>query len=452
MNRTPLPFARPRPRRHRGLLGGRRRRRPAGPHRPPLVSRRAGLLHLRAAVRHPGGALPPRHRASSPAPTRTRPSPPGCGATPTTGTARRGPRTSGARASGRAATRGPASTGPACSPTASACAAPPTRSGSPRWRPCSATAAAAASASTATTPSRSSSPAAPTATGKWALLDHDLSTVVFDDRRRGAAVDPRGPRRLEAPHRPQPSGPRSSTAGWSAGCTPATAGVYAQLRGRRVPRRLRRAAADGPPAPRRDAAPLPPAGPGRRQDVRLLGPQLQHRRRPRPGAVADLGQPAGGDARLAARGPATSPARPASPTPSTPTSPTSPAATTARGSSRRTTAASSSSSPRPTSSPRRRRTTPTGASTSRAAATAWSCEGKATCPVAVSTDRGATWQDCGTFADGLDLTDRVKGRRQYWLRFHAGAKELAGTRADDDHDLPGERRGDAAAEGRRQPR
>jgi hypothetical protein len=53
--------------------------------------------------------------------------------------------------------------------------------------------------------------------------------------------------------------------------------------------------------------------------------------------------------------------------------------------------------------------------------------GKASCPVAVSVDRGRTWRDCRKFADGLDLTDHVKGRRQYWLRFGAGARELAGT-------------------------
>jgi hypothetical protein len=50
--------------------------------------------------------------------------------------------------------------------------------------------------------------------------------------------------------------------------------------------------------------------------------------------------------------------------------------------------------------------------------------GRARCQVAVSTDQGRSWQGCGDFADGLDLTDRVKGRRQYWLRFHAGAKAL----------------------------
>jgi len=49
------------------------------------------------------------------------------------------------------------------------------------------------------------------------------------------------------------------------------------------------------------------------------------------------------------------------------------------------------------------------------------------CGVAVSTDCGKTWQDCGPSRDGMDLTDRVKGRRQYRLRFGAGAKELADT-------------------------
>jgi hypothetical protein len=51
--------------------------------------------------------------------------------------------------------------------------------------------------------------------------------------------------------------------------------------------------------------------------------------------------------------------------------------------------------------------------------------GKAEGAVAVSSDRGRTWQDCGTFADGMDLTDRVKGHRQYLLRFGSGAAALA---------------------------
>lgn len=53
--------------------------------------------------------------------------------------------------------------------------------------------------------------------------------------------------------------------------------------------------------------------------------------------------------------------------------------------------------------------------------------GRARCPVSLSTDQGRSWQDCGSFTDGMDLTDRAKGRRQYWIRFHAGAKELANT-------------------------
>jgi hypothetical protein len=51
--------------------------------------------------------------------------------------------------------------------------------------------------------------------------------------------------------------------------------------------------------------------------------------------------------------------------------------------------------------------------------------GKAKCPVAISVDQGGTWQECGDFADGMDLTDRVKGHRQYLLRLGAGAPALA---------------------------
>lgn len=53
--------------------------------------------------------------------------------------------------------------------------------------------------------------------------------------------------------------------------------------------------------------------------------------------------------------------------------------------------------------------------------------GKARCKVSVSVDRGLAWHDGGAFADGLDLTDHVKAHRQYFLRFDAGAKELANT-------------------------
>ena len=51
--------------------------------------------------------------------------------------------------------------------------------------------------------------------------------------------------------------------------------------------------------------------------------------------------------------------------------------------------------------------------------------GKANCNVSVSADQGQTWHDCGPLMDGLDLTDHVKGYRQYFLRLHATAAELA---------------------------
>ncbi len=51
--------------------------------------------------------------------------------------------------------------------------------------------------------------------------------------------------------------------------------------------------------------------------------------------------------------------------------------------------------------------------------------GKADGIVSVSTDDGTTWTDCGRLTDGLDLTDHVKGRQHYWLRFGAGARHLA---------------------------
>ncbi len=51
--------------------------------------------------------------------------------------------------------------------------------------------------------------------------------------------------------------------------------------------------------------------------------------------------------------------------------------------------------------------------------------GKANCRVAISVDRGRTWQENGYFTDGMDLTDRVKGHCQYFIRFSAAAKALA---------------------------
>lgn len=51
--------------------------------------------------------------------------------------------------------------------------------------------------------------------------------------------------------------------------------------------------------------------------------------------------------------------------------------------------------------------------------------GNGGCAVSISTDQGKTWFDAGKLNGALDLTDQAKGRRQYFLRFGAGAKELA---------------------------
>ncbi|MFT5126732.1 MAG: hypothetical protein ACI8W8_000327 [Rhodothermales bacterium] len=50
--------------------------------------------------------------------------------------------------------------------------------------------------------------------------------------------------------------------------------------------------------------------------------------------------------------------------------------------------------------------------------------GTAKCDVRVSTNAGASWSIAKPMRDGLDLTDEVKGRAQYWLRFEASAQEL----------------------------
>jgi hypothetical protein len=52
-------------------------------------------------------------------------------------------------------------------------------------------------------------------------------------------------------------------------------------------------------------------------------------------------------------------------------------------------------------------------------------EGRGGCGVFLSTDQGASWSDCGRLDGRLDLTDLAKGRRQYWLRLDAGAMKLA---------------------------
>lgn len=53
-------------------------------------------------------------------------------------------------------------------------------------------------------------------------------------------------------------------------------------------------------------------------------------------------------------------------------------------------------------------------------------EGEASCPVSISTDQGKTWSEVAVIIPGrpLDLTDLVKGHQQYWMRFAAGAESL----------------------------
>ncbi len=53
--------------------------------------------------------------------------------------------------------------------------------------------------------------------------------------------------------------------------------------------------------------------------------------------------------------------------------------------------------------------------------------GKPVGAVSVSVDRGQSWTDATMTEGVLDLTDAVKGYRQYWLRFHRPAKELVGS-------------------------
>lgn len=51
--------------------------------------------------------------------------------------------------------------------------------------------------------------------------------------------------------------------------------------------------------------------------------------------------------------------------------------------------------------------------------------GQARSNVSISTDRGRTWVEAGLLDGHLDLTDQAKGHRQYWLRFGTAAQSLA---------------------------
>jgi len=50
--------------------------------------------------------------------------------------------------------------------------------------------------------------------------------------------------------------------------------------------------------------------------------------------------------------------------------------------------------------------------------------GKTECQVSVSVDAGRTWSPPKAFRNGLDLTDWVKGRSNYWLRLGTGRLQL----------------------------
>ncbi|HXX92336.1 MAG TPA: hypothetical protein VEN81_01800 [Planctomycetota bacterium] len=51
--------------------------------------------------------------------------------------------------------------------------------------------------------------------------------------------------------------------------------------------------------------------------------------------------------------------------------------------------------------------------------------GRTPCPVSISVDQGRTWREAGTLGESLDLTDHAKGYRQYLLRLGSDPKALA---------------------------
>ncbi len=53
--------------------------------------------------------------------------------------------------------------------------------------------------------------------------------------------------------------------------------------------------------------------------------------------------------------------------------------------------------------------------------------GKTRVPMSLSTDRGQTWHYAGELDGRIDLTDLAKGHRQYWLHIGAGASSLVGS-------------------------
>jgi hypothetical protein len=51
-------------------------------------------------------------------------------------------------------------------------------------------------------------------------------------------------------------------------------------------------------------------------------------------------------------------------------------------------------------------------------------EGKAACEISLSTDCGQTWNTGGALKGKIDLTDHVKGHQQYWIRLGTSAAKL----------------------------
>ena len=195
-----------------------------------------------------------------------------------------------------------ASTGPACSPTGSDSAGRPTPSGPPRWRQLLGHCRGRVTGVQGHNSFEVFLTGGPYGPGRWALLDHDVCTVVFD---------PEGARLLSIPEvaeRPRTADrpglpPRIARRGWpvSAACIRTTRGLSTSTH---TAEYLAGYAAAPPMVHLRRGETLRRylrTRPGRRPDLRLLGPELRDRRHPRPRAAPDLGQPAG-ELRRDARG------------------------------------------------------------------------------------------------------------------------------------------------------
>ena len=138
--------------------------------------------------------------------------------------------------------------------------------------------------------------------GKWALLDHDLSTVIFDADGHALLSIARDRRRTGSGS-PTASSSRTKQHGWLVcGLHPDDGGVYRSATTSPSTSPATRPAADGPPAPRRDAAPLPRSRAWRTARRSSSGAATTTpAASPARSGSHDLGQPAGEDVRLARR-------------------------------------------------------------------------------------------------------------------------------------------------------